>query len=154
MHGKKNIKSECEYVGLKNNRLNYRCKECNGKSSKSVNDLIETFPGMYKFCNGNLNKFVTLLRKCAYPYLHMDSWEKFNGTSLPAKKDFYCELTLEDIVIKTKNMLKKYLKNIAQIWVIIMICMFKLIHFFLQMFLKNLEKNALKYMDLILHILF
>ena len=27
----------------------------------------------------------------------MDSWERFNETSLPGKKDFYNELTLEDI---------------------------------------------------------
>ena len=25
---RKNIKSECEFIGFKNNRLNYRCKEC------------------------------------------------------------------------------------------------------------------------------
>ena len=37
---RKNIKSECEFIGLKNNRLNYRCKEFNGTSAKSVNDLI------------------------------------------------------------------------------------------------------------------
>ena len=24
--GRKNIKSECEFIGLKNNRLHYRCK--------------------------------------------------------------------------------------------------------------------------------
>ena len=38
----------------------------------SVNDLIETFPRMYKFCIGNLNKFVTLLKKGVYPYEYMD----------------------------------------------------------------------------------
>ena len=27
----------------------------------------------------------------------MDSWERFNETSLPSKKYFYCEFTLEDI---------------------------------------------------------
>ena len=27
----------------------------------------------------------------------MDSWEKFNVTSLPQEKDFYSELYLEDI---------------------------------------------------------
>ena len=43
-------------------------------------------------------------------------------------------------MIKTMNMLKKCLKNIAQTWVIIMIYMFKLIYFCLQMFMKNLEK--------------
>ena len=67
------------------------------KSAKSVNDLIEKFPTTYKFCNGNLNKFVLLLRKGVYPYEYMDSWEKFNETFLPPKKDFYIELKLEDI---------------------------------------------------------
>ena len=52
---------------------------------------------MYRFCNGDLNKFVLLLRKGAYPYEHMDSWERFNETSLPPKKSFYSELNLEDI---------------------------------------------------------
>ena len=27
----------------------------------------------------------------------MDSWERFHGTSLPLKKDFYSKLILEDI---------------------------------------------------------
>ena len=94
---RKNIKSECEFIGLKNNRSNYRCKECNGTFAKSVNDLIEKFPRMYKFCNGNLNKFVLLLKKGAYLYEYMDSWERFNETSLPPKKSFYSELNLEDI---------------------------------------------------------
>ena len=39
----KNIKSECEFIGLKNNRLNDRCKKCNGISAKSINELIENF---------------------------------------------------------------------------------------------------------------
>ena len=49
---------------------------------------------MYKFCNGDLNKFVLLLRKGVYP------WEKFNETLLPPKKDFQSELILEDITDK------------------------------------------------------
>ena len=52
---------------------------------------------MHKFCNGDLNKFVLLLRKGVYPYEHMDSWERINETSLPPKQDFYSELILEDI---------------------------------------------------------
>ena len=88
MYGEKNIKSECEFIGIKNNRLNYRCKECNGKFAKSGNELIEKFPNTCKFCNGDLNKFVLLIRKCVYPYEYMDSWEKFNETSLPPKKRF------------------------------------------------------------------
>ena len=38
-----------------------------------------------------------LLRKGVYPYEYMDSWERFDETSLPDKKDFYSELYLEDI---------------------------------------------------------
>ena len=104
---RKNIKSECEFIGFKNNRLNYRCKECNRTSTKSVNELIEKFPRMYQFCNGDLNKFVLLLRKGVYPYEYMDSWERFNETSLPPKKDFYSELTLEDVSDKDHNHAQK-----------------------------------------------
>ena len=34
---------------------------------------------------------------CHYPYEYMDSWERFNETSLPPKKSFCSELNLEDI---------------------------------------------------------
>ena len=50
---RKNIKSECEFIGFKNNRLNYRCKECNGISTKSINGLIKKFSRMYQFYNGD-----------------------------------------------------------------------------------------------------
>ena len=59
--------------------------------------LIEQFPSIYQFCNGNLNKFVLLLRKGVYPYEYMDSWEKFDETALPPKKAFYSNLNLENI---------------------------------------------------------
>ena len=72
------MKSQCEFIGLKSNRLNYRCKQCNGTSAKSINELIEKFSNTYRFCNGDLNKFVLLLRKGVYPYEHTDSWERFN----------------------------------------------------------------------------
>ena len=55
---------------------------------------------MHEFCNGDLNKFVLFLRKDAYPYEYMDSWENFNETSIPDKKTFYSELNLEDITDK------------------------------------------------------
>ena len=38
-----------------------------------------------------------LLRKGAYPYEHMDSWGKFDETSLPPKKHFHSNLNLENI---------------------------------------------------------
>ena len=52
---------------------------------------------MDQFCNGDINKFVLLLRKGLYPYENMDSWKRFNATSLLDKKDFYSELYSEDI---------------------------------------------------------
>ena len=94
---RKRIRSECEFIGLKDNRLMYKCKECSNISAKSVDNLIENFSRTYKFCNGNRNKFVLLLRKVVSPYEYMDSWERFNETSLPPKESFYSELNLEDI---------------------------------------------------------
>ena len=38
-----------------------------------------------------------VLRKGVYPHEYMDTWERFNETSLPLKKFFYSELNLEDI---------------------------------------------------------
>ena len=43
---------------------------------------------MYQFCNGDLNKFVLLLRKGIYPYGYINSWERFEETLLPGKKAF------------------------------------------------------------------
>ena len=97
MHGKKKNRSECEFIRFNNNRLNYICKEYNDTSAKSVNYLIEKFPRTYKFCNGDHNKFVLLLRKVVYPHEYMDSWKRFNEITLPPKESFYSELNLEDI---------------------------------------------------------
>ena len=55
------------------------------------------FPNIHQFCKGHINKFVLLLRKSVYPYEYMDSWERFDETSLPDKKAFYSELYLENI---------------------------------------------------------
>ena len=55
---------------------------------------------MHQICNGDLNNFVLLLRKGVYPYEYMDSWKKFDETSLPDKKAFYSELHLEDFTDK------------------------------------------------------
>ena len=95
MGRRKNINSECEFIGFRNNRLNYRCKECKGISTKSINGLTKEFPRMYQFCNIDLNKFVKLLRKGVYPYEYMDSWERFDETLLPDKKYFDSELNLD-----------------------------------------------------------
>ena len=58
---------------------------------------MKKFKNTYSFCNNDLNKFILLLRKGVYPYEYMDSWERFNETSLPSKKEFYSNLNMEDI---------------------------------------------------------
>ena len=48
-----------------------------------------------------------LLRKGVYPHEYMDSWEKFNKTSLPNKEAFYSKLNLEDITDRDYNRTQK-----------------------------------------------
>ena len=98
---RKGTKSECDFIGIKNNRLNNICKDSGKICFKSINGLIKKVPCIYQFCNGDLKKFVLLLRKGVYPYEYEDSWERINETSLPDKKiAFYSELILEDITDK------------------------------------------------------
>ena len=97
MYGKKYTKSECMFTKFANNRLNYKCRECNDKSCKSINELIKKFANTYQFCNGDLNKFSVLLRKGVYSYEYMDGWGKFSETSLPNKESFYSKLNKEGI---------------------------------------------------------
>ena len=97
---RKNIKSECDFIGIKDNQLSYKCKQCNKKYLNPVNELIKKFTSIYQFCNGDFNKFVLLLRKGVYPYKDTDNWEKFNETTLPPKEAFYSKLNLENITDK------------------------------------------------------
>ena len=97
MQRKKKIMSECNFIGLKNNRLHYKCKRGNDKSFKSINILNKKFPNTYQFCNGNLNKLVLLLRKGVYAYKYTDNLRKFDETSLPDKEVFYSKLNEEGI---------------------------------------------------------
>ena len=53
-----------------------------------INGLIKRFPNIHHFCSGDINKFVLLLRKGVYPYEYMDSWKRFDETSLSDKKSF------------------------------------------------------------------
>ena len=91
------INLECRFVELKNNELIYRCRELKKEWKRPINGLIKKFPSVYQFCNGDLNKFILLLRKSVYPYEDMDNWEKFDESTLPPKEDFYSKLNLEGI---------------------------------------------------------
>ena len=67
---RKNIKSECDFIGLTNNRLNCKCKEFRKK--KLISEAVRSFPITYQFCNDDLIKFALLLRKGVHPYEYMD----------------------------------------------------------------------------------
>ena len=91
------INSEGCFVGLKNSRLIYRCKDCKNEWKRPIEGLIRKFPSIYQFCNGNLNKFILLVRNGLYPYGYIDNWEKFDETTIRPKEDFYSELNLDGI---------------------------------------------------------
>ena len=51
-----------------------------------------------EFCNIDINRFnLLLLRKGISPYEYIDSWERFDETSLPDKETFYSSLNMEGI---------------------------------------------------------
>ena len=82
----KNIRSECESIGLKNNRLYYKCKECNETSAKPINDLTEKLPTTYK------------------DYLHAQKvWDVFEIRNLGEYHDLYVQTdtSLLAVVLKT-----------------------------------------------------
>ena len=69
---------------VEDNQLIFKCLNCNENYNNDFNkELINRFSNKYKFCNGDINKFILLLRKGVYPYKYMNSWERFNETLLP-----------------------------------------------------------------------
>ena len=106
-------------MSVEDNKLIFQCLECKKNYNKDCyKELIKRFANTYEFCNGNINKFVSLLRKGVYPYEYMDSCERFAETSLPEKKYFYSELYLEDTTDKdyphAQNVFEEFtLKNLS-----------------------------------------
>ena len=52
-------------LGLK--IIYYITNECKERQLKPINGLIKKFSNTYEFCNGDINKFILLLRKGVYP---------------------------------------------------------------------------------------
>ena len=72
----------------------------------------------------------------------------FNETSLPDKEAFYSNLHIEDITDADHRHAKRVFKSLNnKILAIIMICMFKVIHCCLQVYLIILETCVLKYLS-------
>ena len=67
-------KSCLDYMTTKDAKLIFRCFRCKKNYENNFNEeLIQGFVNLYEFCNGNLNKFILLLRKGVYLYEYMDS---------------------------------------------------------------------------------
>ena len=88
-------KSYLSYRTIKDEQLIFRYFECKKNYKKEFNkELIKIYENIYEFCNEGINKFVLLLIKGVYPYEYLDSWERFNETSLPDKEAFYSSLNI------------------------------------------------------------
>ena len=108
----RDYKSELDYMLFEYNQLIFQCFDCKRNYMNDFNkELIKRFENTYEFCNGDINKFILLLGKGVYSYEYMDSWERFNETSLPDKKAFYSKLNFEDITNKDYAHAQKFLKN-------------------------------------------
>ena len=72
------MSGNCNSIECKSGTESNRCEEC----KKIIEGFIKKFPSIYQFCNGDLNKFILLLRKDVYPYECRDIWQKFDETTL------------------------------------------------------------------------
>ena len=112
-------KSCLDYMIIKDDQQNcpqliFRFFECKKNYKKEFNkELIKRFANIYEFCNQDINKFILLLRKGVYPYEYMDSWERFDETSLPNKEAFHSSLSMEDITnIDHRHAKKRVFKSL------------------------------------------
>ena len=85
-------------MSAKDNQLIFKCLKCNKNYKKDLNkDLVNRFASTYELCDGDINKFILLLRKVVYPYEYVNTWKRFDKVSLPNKEDFYSSLNMEEI---------------------------------------------------------
>ena len=60
-------KSRLDYLVTKDDQLIFRCFDCKNNYQKDFHkDLINRFGNIYQFCNGDINKFVLLFKKCLW----------------------------------------------------------------------------------------
>ena len=106
-------KSYLDYMKTKDEQLIFRCFRCKKNDKKDFNkELIQRCANIYEFCNGDLNKFILLLKKGIYTYEYMDSWEGFTETSLSDKEAFYNNLNMENITDVDYKHAKIVFKNL------------------------------------------
>ena len=114
-------KSCLGYMSVKDDQLIFRCFKCKVNYNKDCNkDLIKRFENTSEFCDRDIYfilfifnfKFILLLSKDVYPYEYMDSWGKFDETSLPDKEAFYSSLNMEDVTDVAHRHAKRVSKSL------------------------------------------
>ena len=61
-----------DYIKIKNKKFLLKCFNCNAYYRKKINkDLIKKFKNTYSFCNNDINRFVSLLRKDVFIHMNM-----------------------------------------------------------------------------------
>ena len=131
------------YISTKVIQLIFKCTGCSKSYKKHFNkDLIKRFENTYEFCDRDINKFILLSTKGVYPYEYMDSLERFDEELLRDKEAFCSSLNMQDITdVNYRHAKKKYSKT-------------RVIHYYLQLYLRILEINVLKCINLILLIFY
>ena len=105
-------KSCFDYMITKDDQLIFRYFECKKNYKKDFNnELIKRFANINEFYNEDIDKFILLLRKGVYSYQYMESWERFDKTSLPDKEAFYSSLNMEDITDADDRHAERVFKN-------------------------------------------
>ena len=65
----KDFNSYLDYTTVEDNKLILKCFECKKNYKKDFNkDLVKRFLNIHELCNGDINKFILLLRKGVYAY--------------------------------------------------------------------------------------
>ena len=76
----------------------FGCQRCRTKKTSDLGEevLKKNFKhtGRFSKCH---EKFRLMIREGVYPYEYMDSWKKFEETSLPPKDAFYNRLNMKGI---------------------------------------------------------
>ena len=94
--------------------------------SSSLDNLTKNLPDdAFKYTQQEFIKeqFNLMKQKGIYPYDYMDSFNKFNETQLPKKKDFYSILNNEHISDEQYKHAQMFgIYSTSRQWEIIMIC--------------------------------
>ena len=143
-------KSCIDCMITKDGQLIFRCFEYKKNYEKDFNnESIKRFANIYEFCNEDINKSILLLRKGVYPYEYMDSWKRFDETSLPNKEAFYCSLNMKDIRDVARRHAKRVFKSLDYHDLYVQSDTLLLVDVF-----ENLRNKCIEYVNLILLIFY